>query len=485
MESIWKEAVKGRQTKQYTGTHQTKVAVIGAGMVGILTAYLLKEAGVQVTVLEAKTLASGQTGHTTAKITSQHGMIYGHLQDYFGREGATIYAEANESAIYEYERIIKGQDIACNFERCPAYLYALKGEGEQERVEQLQKEIKLAAALGIAAEFTTQTELPFHVAGAEVFHNQACFHPLKFINHLAQELDIYEFSQVREIKDNCLYLDGGILEAEHIVFASHYPWPVIPGYYFLRMHQERSYVLALHQEKPLQGMYRDVDPDGLSFRSYGEYLLMGGSGHHTGKNKEGGNYDALRTQAKQWYPKAAELAHWSAQDCVTLDKVPYIGLLTASVPNWYVAAGFGKWGMTSSMVSAIILRDMILAKENPWKELFAPQRMNWKASMPQLCGNIGSAVTNLSKRLLFYPMKTAEKLAPGEGNVVRYQGKKVGVYKDLDGKIYAVEAGCQHMGCQLAFNPEEKTWDCPCHGSRYNYKGELICGPSQKPLKGY
>ena len=185
-----------------------------------------------------------------------------------------------------------------------------------------------------------------------------------------------------------------------------------------------------------------------------DYLLLGGSGHRTGKNKEGGNYEALRKQAELWYPGTAELAHWSAQDCVTLDKVPYIGHLSAAVPNWYVATGFGKWGMTGSMVSAMLLRDMILGRENAWSELFTPQRMNWRASMPQLCGNISSSVSNLVKRLFPFSLNGKEK-----------------------------PPGCRHMGCQLAWNPEEESWDCPCHGSRYGVKGELICGPSQKSLE--
>lgn len=251
-----------------------------------------------------------------------------------------------------------------------------------------------------------------------------------------------------------MFTREGILEAEHIVFACHYPWMIIPGYYFLRMHQERSYVLALQQEKSLQGIYRDMEPEGMSLRSYGEYLLLGGSGHRTGKNKAGGNYDALKKQAESWYPGEAQLAWWSAQDCVTLDKVPYIGYLSEKIPNWYVATGFGKWGMTGSMVSAIILRDMILGRENAWEAIFTPQRMNWKASFPQLCGNVGSAVLNLSKRLIPFSVNGKEK-----------------------------PPACQHMGCQLSWNPEEESWDCPCHGSRYNKNGALLCGPSQKPLE--
>ena len=459
MESIWKEALKERQIKRLTGTHHTRVAVIGAGMAGILSAYLLQEAGMKVTVVESNALGSGQTGGTTAKITSQHGMIYSHLEKYFGKVGAGLYAAANESAIDEYERIIGEQQIECDFRRCPAYLYALDGEGQEERLLRLKKEIELVKSLGISAEFVSQTELPLPVAGAEVFWNQAQFHPLKFLQHLAEELTVYEYSQVKEVKDNCLYTKEGMLVAEHIVFTNHYPWQIRPGYYFLRMHQERSYVLALqqenaNQERALEGMYRDMNPTGMSFRRYGNYLLIGGSGHRTGKNNECGNYDVLRKQAERYYPKAEEVAHWSAQDCITLDKVPYVGYFSREIPNWYVATGFGKWGMTGAMVSAIILRDMIQGLEHPWEAIYTPQRMNWRADIQQLCGNLGSATVNLAKRLFPFSVKGKEK-----------------------------PPVCQHMGCQLVWNPDEHSWDCPCHGSRYSEEGKLLCGPSQKPLE--
>lgn len=449
MNSIWKKEIENGRREQLTGTHQTRVVVIGAGMAGMLTAYLLQEAGLDVLVLEAETIASGQTAGTTAKITSQHGMVYEYLTEKFGVEKSRQYAGANEAAIQEYERIVKKEHIACDFRRCPSYLYALEGEGAGYRLKRLEKEIQAAAALGIKAEFTKPTELPFPVAGAELFPDQACFHPLKFLEGIGKRLKIYEHSRVQEVKDNCVFTGQGLVEADSIVFTVHYPWMVTPGWYFLRMHQERSYVTALRQEKKLYGMYRDMEKEGLSFRSQGEYLLLGGEGHRTGKNKEGGSYKRLKEHAGRLYPGKEILAAWSAQDCITLDRVPYIGYLSAAVPNWFVATGFGKWGMTGSMASAMILRDMILGKEHPQEDIFSPQRMNWKASVPQLLGNVGSAAANLSKRLWPFGEKKA----------------------------------CRHMGCALSWNPEESTWDCPCHGSRYTQEGELLDEPSQKPLK--
>lgn len=456
MKSIWEQSTEMQKAnrKLLSGVHHTQVAVVGGGMAGILTAYLLKEAGFQVTILEADKVGSGQTRGTTAKITAQHGMIYSHLEKYFGRHGAMLYGTANQAAIEEYARIIKKEEIDCEFRRCPAYLYALEGEGVKARLERLHHEVELTQALGIPSDFTTETELPFAVAGAEVFHNQAQFHPLKFLEYLSKGLEIYEDSLVLEAKDNCLFTEKGILEAEHIIFTNHFPWMVTPGYYFMRMHQERSYVLALQMEKQLQGMYRDMEPTGFSFRSYGEYLLLGGCGHRTGENKSGGNYDKLREQAGKWYPDAKEVMHWSAQDCVTLDHIPYIGYFSHTIPNWYIATGFGKWGMTGSMVSAIILRDMILGGENKWEEIYSPQRKKWNAAMGQLVENMSSAAVNLSKGVFTFSKKAKQE-------------KKI----------------CRHMGCKLSWNPEEESWDCPCHGSRYSKDGEVMCGPTQKPLE--
>lgn len=482
MESIWKKAITSKKRQQFTGTKQEKVVVIGAGMAGILIAYLLQESGVSVMVLEAETVGSGQTAGTTAKITSQHGMIYDYLREGFDPEKAIQYARANEAAISEYERIVKEQRIACDFLRCPAYLYALDGTGADERMQRLKREAKAASACGIKAELVLPGELPFAVAGAELFPEQACFMPLQFLMSLADRLAVYEHSRVVKVVDNCVYTNEGMIEADAIVFAVHYPWMVTPGFYFLRMHQERSCVLALRMERQqtgagsncaagwqngtagekkgvcggrngiaggLHGMYRDMEKAGCSLRSYGGYVLLGGAEYHNGKNKNGGKYEALRQKAQDWYPNAIEAAHWSAQDCVTLDRVPYIGRLSASIPNWYVATGFGKWGMTSAMVSAMFMKEMIVGKKHPDQDIFSPQRMNWKVSVPQLSGNVGSAVGNLTRRL--WP---------------------AGEYK-----------ACRHMGCRLNYNPDEETWDCPCHGSRYDKAGNLLDGPAQKHLK--
>lgn len=449
MESIWKQQIALPQRNILQEDIHIKNVVIGAGMAGILTAYLLQEQGQEVVVLEANTVASGQTGHTTAKITSQHNLIYAYLIEKFGEEKALQYGRANEKAIQEYERIIQKEKIACHFRRCSAYLYT----EQEEKTAEMENEVQAARLCGIEADFTKETELPFPVAGAVRFHNQAQFHPLEFVKKISEKLTIYEHSRVVRLEDHCVYTEQGMVEAEHVIFACHYPWILTPGYYFLRMHQERSYVLALETEKSMGGMYLGVDTEGCSFRGIEEngkhILLLGGGSHRTGENIEGGKYEMLRKRAKLWYPGSKEQEHWSAQDCMPLDKIPYIGYFSSDIPNWYVATGFGKWGMSSSMVAAEIIRDMILGLENENEEVFAPQRFPVTAMSGNLAENTAKAVKGLSKQLF-----TTE----------------------------GVPSKCSHMGCKLEKNADEGTWECPCHGSGFTAGGKLLRGPAQEDL---
>lgn len=463
MEAIWKKTVEIPRREMLKGDIHTKVAVIGAGMAGILTAYLLQEQGMEVVVLEADRIAGGQTGNTTAKITSQHNLIYAYLIEKFGEEKARQYADANQQAIDRYEEIIEKEQISCHFKRCPSYLYSV----EEERKIELENEAEAARLLGIEAEFTTETELPFPVAGAVKFERQAQFHPLKFIREIAKNLTIYEESKVTRLEDHCVFTEHGMVEAEHVVFAVHYPWQVTPGYYFLRMHQERSYVIGLdlsglreaggfHKtteqgEKTayMEGMYLGVEEEGYSFRvceNEKQVLLLGGGSHRTGENTSGGKYHMLRQKAREWFPGCSEIAHWSAQDCMPMDKIPYIGYFSSEIPNWYVATGFGKWGMTSSMAAAQIITDMIAGRENENEEVFAPQRFPVTALSKNFTENAIQAVKGLSKQIL--------------------------TIEDFPKK-------CSHMGCKLEKNEDENTWECPCHGSRYTADGKLLNGPAQ------
>ena len=474
MESIWSQTCQLRQREALPGDMKTDIAVIGAGMAGILIASALQGAGRRVVVLEAKRIAGGQTRNTTAKLTCQHGLLYEKLIRTLGEEKARQYAQANAAALMEYRRIIADRNIDCELEQRDACVYG-------SNAAQLRKEAEAAAAMGLPAFFVEETKLPFPTAGAVCFANQAQFHPLKFLQAISEPLTIYENTSVQSVEENQLITTRGRVQAEQIVFACHYPFVNFPGMYFARMHQERSYVIALENAARMDGMWIGAEQGAYSFRNYGPLLLLGGGGHRCGENSAGGRYDLLRQQAARWFPGSREVAHWSAQDCVTADSVPYIGPYAASRPNWYVATGFQKWGMTSSMVAAMLLRDRICGKENPWAEVFDPGRFDEK-TLTGLAQESGQAVKGLAKQLFQIPAEAAKELPPGHGGIVFWKGKKLGVYKDESGALWPVDIRCPHLGCQLEWNPDERSWDCPCHGSRFDYRGKLISGPAQENI---
>ncbi|NGU67419.1 FAD-dependent oxidoreductase [Clostridium perfringens] len=476
MKSLWSESCKFRKREALNKDIKTDVLVIGAGIAGILTAYMLKQKGREVVVIDAAEIASGNTKNTTAKITSQHDLIYSKLITEFGEEKARQYAKANELAIKKYKEIIEDRRIECDFEEKPAYVYSLN------EVEVLKEEAEAAKKLGIDAEFVQEANLPFKINGALKFNNQAQFNPLKFLKDISNELVIYENTRALEIKENLVVTSGGNISAKNIVVATHYPIMNAPGYYFMKMHQERSYVLALENKSEIDGMYIDINKEGYSFRTYNNLLLLGGISHRTGENEEGGSYDELRKVAKKLYPKAKEKYHWSAQDCMTIDGIPYIGRYSSEIPSIYVATGFNKWGMTSSMVSAMIISDMILEKENDFSEIFSPRRFDLSLSINNIANDLIETAKNFIAQKVYIPSSEIEHIKNGHGGIIEYNGEKVGVYKNKEGKEFFVSTKCTHLGCQLSWNADELTWDCPCHGSRFDYKGRLIGSPATKDL---
>ena len=465
---------KARNTAKETSSlenRHVKNVVIGAGMAGLLTAYLLQEQGMEVVVLEAGQVACGQTGRTTAKITAQHGLYYGDMIKKVGVERARGYAMANTEAIRAYEDLITREHIECDFVRLPSYLYSLEESGRKK----LQREAKAAGQLGMEARYVGGEwidELPFSVEGAVCFEKQAQFHPMKFVDAIRQKLEIWEYTRVLDVEEHLVITNAGTLTAENIIFACHYPFLITPGCYFLRQHQERSYVLALEGwsdiSHKLSAMYYGIDKGGLSLRSEGDVLLLGGGGHRTGKKfcynptkagampdgsaeeKEKSNgkavlygYDYLRASARRLYPSATTVAAWSAQDCMTHDRIPFIGRYSILRPYWYVTTGFQKWGMTSAMVAATIISEKIGGRESTYEWVFSPQRFLPRAGFGKFCVDAGKSLVGLT----------------------------AGWFGNRKNR-------CTHMGCSLRRNPEEGTKDCPCHGSRFCEDGGLLDGPA-------
>lgn len=477
MESIWCKDIELKERKPLPGNTSADIVVIGAGMAGILTAYLLKQQGKNVIILEADRIAGGQTKNTTAKITSQHGLIYDKLIRKYGRKKARLYARANEEAIQKFQQIVEQNHIDCDFQRIPAFLYSTQEE------ELLRKEAEAAARLGLPVSFQESSSLPFSTVGAVRFENQAQFHPLKFIQGIAEHLVIYENTMVYSVRGHKIYTNRGLVTAERIVFATHYPFLIIPGFYFIRQHQERSYIVAFSGAGKLEGVYYSIDEQGLSLRTEQDLLLVGAGGHRTGKNEAGGKYEYIRKQAERYFPEGREVAHWSAQDCVTHDMLPLIGAYSIFRPYWYVATGFQKWGMTLSMVSAMIICNEICGIPHPYGKLFTPWRCHPLVSAPKLAVDLGTSIKGLLAGYHLFSCDREEDLEYGHGGIVRKGFRRYGCYRDEQGKFHRISLRCPHMGCELLWNPDEKSWDCPCHGSRFDYDGRLIDNPARENKK--
>lgn len=424
--SVWSANVSLPEFNKLNEDKKTDVLIIGGGICGLLCAYFLKQSGINYILVEGNKIASGITKNTTAKITSQHGLIYSKLIRNFGKEKAQLYLSANQNALKEYENIC--QSIDCDFEQKPAYTYSLT---DRARIED---EVTAVNALGFPASFAEKLELPFNTKGAVCFPMQAQFNPLKFLAQIAKDLNIYENTFIRDITPSAAICDSGKITAKKIIIATHFPFINKHGSYFLKLYQHRSYVSAFENAPSLGGMYVDENLKGLSFRTYNNLLLIDGGSHRT--SKQGGNREEINEFAKKYYPNATLSYEWATQDCMSLDSVPYIGRYSKNTPSLYVASGFNKWGMTSSMVAAKLLCDMVQDKNNDFEKVFSPQRNILK---PQLLANGFEATVNL--------------LTP-------------------------TPKRCPHLGCALKWNKTERTWDCPCHGSRFEENGKLIDNPA-------
>ena len=431
MPSLWEQTWEHTPFPPLEGDTSTDVLVIGGGMAGVLCAYWLQRAGVPYLLAEAETIGSGTTKNTTAKITSQHGLIYDRLIRTLGVERAKQYLAANQEALETYRELCRGID--CGFEEKDAFVYA-----RQDR-RKLERELAALERLGVHSEFAEHLPLPFPVAGAVKFPRQGQFHPLEFLSALSKDLHICEHTPVRELEGTTAVTPRGRITAKQIIVTTHFPFLNKHGSYFMKLYQHRSYVLALENAPDVGGMYVDEAQKGMSFRNYRNLLLVGGGDHRTGK--QGGGWRELRAFAERYYPQAAERAHWAAQDCMSLDGVPYIGAYSASTAGLYVASGFNKWGMTSSMVAARLLSDLVQGKRSPYEDVFSPSRSILR---PQLAVNGFEAAVGLLT-------PTARR--------------------------------CPHLGCALKWNPQEHTWDCPCHGSRFTENGALIDNPATGDLK--
>ncbi len=426
MRSIWTKTVSPPSFDGLRGDTKTDVLIIGGGMAGVLCAHMLTRAGVACVLAEANELGGGITKNTTAKITREHGLCYDKMIRRFGIEAAKKYFEAQCLACDAYRELCAS--LSCDYEEQSAFVYSRTDRRSIER------EYAAMKALGADVRMRDTLPLPFSVAGALETAGEAQFHPLKFLYAIAEDLPVFEHTKVRELTPEGALTDGGRITAQKTVVATHFPFLNKHGLYFLKLFQERSYVIALENAACPDGMYVDGGGSGLSFRGYQGLLLLGGGAHRTGTKGDG--WRTVEAFAQEHYPHARTVARFATQDCMTLDGIPYIGKYARGTENLYVATGFNKWGMSNAMVSAMLLRDLITGKKNAYADVFSPQRSMLR---PALAANAAHSLIGL--------------LTP---TVPR----------------------CPHMGCALKYNPEEHSWDCPCHGSRFAEDGSLIDNPA-------
>ena len=557
MNSFWLDSIENKNKfNKLEKDISTDVCIVGAGIFGLTCGYYLTKQGYNVVLLEKeKDIASKTTGHTTAKITSQHNLIYKYLIDSLGESMAKKYLYANQDAIENIYQIINDENIDCDFVRQDSYVYT----NNLDELEKIKLENKAVNSLGFKSEFVTSTPLPFNVLGALRFPNQAEFNPIKYAYGLAKCItsngssaidglvnagsvgsvsvgdgivenspggaslnlakgtgEIYTDTLVQNIKkENDEFITSCkdyVVRSKYVILASHYPFIDRLGYYFLKMYQSTSYVIAVDiGDKTFDGMYINSKQPTFSYRfanfsgSCGKRLLLvGGADHKTGSKIDLSNaYSILEYEVRKYYPDCKVLYKWNTEDCITLDKIPYIGEFSHFMPNMYIGTGFNKWGMTSSNVAGNIIVDKILGRENEYENVFKATRLHPiknnvelgnmikettnsfvinKFKVPERTSeNTKDASKNITERVSDFD-KNFSDIENDTGHVFEYNSEKVGIYKDKDGKIFAVKPICTHLGCLLSWNNLDKTWDCPCHGSRFDYLGHQLYNPAIRDL---
>ncbi|MDE6788219.1 MAG: FAD-dependent oxidoreductase [Ruminococcus sp.] len=431
MESVWQANTKLLGFPKPEKDTKTDVLIIGGGIAGILTAHFLHQNGIKYILVEKDRICSGTTQNTTAKITFQHGLVYQKILKSNSTEAAQKYLNVNKIAFEKYAEMCR--NIECDYEIKDNYVYSVSDR------KKLESEMNALHKIGYKAEFFENLPIPIKTVGAVKFSKQAQFNPLEFISTIASGLNIYENTFVREMIGTTVVTDKCRIKADKVIVTTHFPFINKHGSYFLKLYQHRSYVIALENASSVNGMYVDENHKGISFRNYNDLLFISGGGHRTGE--KGGNWNELHNFVKLHYPNAKEKYHWAAQDCMSLDGIPYIGKYSRNTPNLYVAGGFNKWGMTGAMVSAMILSDIVMGRRNDYADIFNPSRNIIKL---QLFINGGKAIKNL--------------LTP-------------------------TTKRCPHMGCALKWNPAEHSWDCACHGSRFSDEGKVLDNPANGDLK--
>ena len=470
------------------GDIEADVAIIGGGIVGVTTARLLKDRGQKVALVEARRVGREVTGKSTAKMSSQHGIVYQTLERKFGEDRARIYAEAQEAGIRRIAELARIHGIDADIILQSAYIYTR----EEKYVSQLEKEAETARRLGLPATLTRETDLPFDVLTALRFDNQAQFHPTKYVAGLAATIpgggcQVFEHSRAVDYDPRRVVTDRGSIRARHVVMATHLPLGQV-GMYYAQNEPKAEPVIAARIGRPLDGMYKSAENPSHSIRTHrgpdgALWGIVAGTSFKPGHPDDERRYfEDITSWLTRHFAAEPPEYRWVNEDYTPIDGAPFIGWSSSSGDAYLVATGFDAWGISNGTVAAEIIADLATGKENRWLEMFDASRVKPIAGGPQFVKANVEVAAELVGGWLSRKPKSYDELAPGEAGILSIDGEKVAAFRDEKGAVHAVSAVCTHMGCLVGWNETDRTWDCPCHGSRFELSGEVIHGPATAPL---
>ena len=477
-ESLWLDTAPQTSYPPLPGDHEVDVAVLGGGITGLATALLLKRDGARVAVLEADRVGRGVTGCTTAKVSALQQTVLQSIRGRHGAEGAAVYAEANVAGVELVARLAREEGIDCRLERRPAFTYAASDE-ERSAIED---EHEAAAEAGLPVTLVDDVDLPFPTSGAVRLDEQIQLQPVLFVQGLAAAVDgdgSHVFEQTRatglDEGDPCrVETEHGTVSAGRVVVATHYPI-FDRGLYFARLEPARSYCIGVRVRGVLpQGMSINAGDTTRSVRSYDGTLVLGGEGHSVGaREATPERFDTLERFAREHWDVEAVTHRWSSQDPSTWDLMPIAGRYHPRTDRVYAATGFHKWGLSNGVAAAKVISDLIAGRDNPWADRLDPNRLGL-SGLPK--------VAQLGAK--FAADMVIDRVRPAdEPEIVRDGLDKKGIYRAEDGTVHAVSLRCTHLGCLVRWNGAERSWDCPCHGSRFDVDGSVLEGPAVNPLE--